>query len=157
MNPRPLTPAETRSLGLIERKPGETLHDYLVRREWEMSDRIWLLQADRDAQEAIFFSEQARWRRQMLLLAGGEAWFAAAVYLLLDHCGIVDGLRASLVAGIIALCALGGGALLLRFASRGGEIATWLIGKRRRDDGDPLTDCEGTDQADSLARWRRLP
>ncbi|TNE30029.1 MAG: hypothetical protein EP321_04245 [Sphingomonadales bacterium] len=84
------------------RRPGETLHDYLVRTQWEMRDRIHLLETVRDGQEMIFFDERARWRRRMILIVSAEAGFVVVGYLLLAW----SGLSPAAAALLLGLCAL---------------------------------------------------
>lgn len=84
------------------RRPDETLYDYLARSQWEMRDRIHLLETLRDGQEMVFFDERARWRRHMILVAGAEAGFVVVCCLLLAW----SGLSAAAAAPLLGLCAL---------------------------------------------------
>jgi len=109
------------------RRPGETLYDYLVRSRHEMGVQVRMLEALSDAQARLFASERARWRRALLLLAIGEAGFAAASYAALDHYGLAGTMPAPLVAATIGTCALSGTALLMSFASLRARVPSWAL------------------------------
>lgn len=126
MNPRALLPGSDGRLSTVDRRPGESLYDYLVRCQWEMGSRIRLLEMVRDGQETIFFDERARWRRHMILLAVGEAGFAVAAYILLSACGAPSHGAAPLMAGMIGLGALLGAFASIRILSMRVRLASWL-------------------------------
>lgn len=125
MNPRALFPGSDGRLSTVDRRPGETLHDYLIRCQWEMGGRIRLLETVRDGQEMIFFDERARWRRRMILLALGEAGFAMVGYLLIASCGIAASVATPLTAAMIGLFALLGAAIAAAACSTPGSLALW--------------------------------
>jgi len=109
------------------RRPDETLYDYLVRSRHEMGVQLRMLEAHSDAQAELFASEQTRWRRAMVLLAIGEAGFAAAAYVGLDRSGLARSIAAPLIAAVIGSCALGGAALSLCIASFHTGFASWPL------------------------------
>lgn len=109
----------------IERRPEETLHDYLVRRQWEMGGRIRLLEAVRDGQEMFYFDARARWHRHMILLAIGEAAFAIAGYILLDYCAVPTRISAPMTAMMIGLCALLGAVVAIVALAMRERLVSW--------------------------------
>lgn len=109
------------------RRPDESLYDYLVRSRHEMGVQIRMLEAHSDAQAELFASEQTRWRRAMVMLAIGEAGFAAAGYVALHQAGLAESLSTPLVATMIASCALGGAVTSLFIASLRIGIASWPL------------------------------
>lgn len=130
-NPRPLTPAEIRHLGLTDRGPGETLQDYFVRHQWQMAGMIRTLKGDLDALYAKLADERVRWRRHMVLLAIGEAGFAVAGVIVLDHYGVATR-AAPVAAGLIGLCALLGAALAIRLLAAHECLSAWMRTARHR-------------------------
>lgn len=110
-----------------ERRPGETLYDFLLRSRQEMALHIRMLEATSDAQTELFESERARSRRTMISLAFGGSGFAAATYLLLAHEGLAGNGPAPLLAAIIGGCALAGAAVPLGIASMLGHVPSWTL------------------------------
>lgn len=114
-----------------ERRPDETLYDYLVRCRVELTGRIRLLETVRDGQEMIYFDERARRRRHMLVLAIGEASFAVAGTILLDRCGISANLSTPALAVMIGLCAVLGAIASIAVLSMRDRLASWMRAARR--------------------------
>lgn len=110
-----------------ERRPGETLYDFLLRSRQEMALHIRMLEATSDAQTELFESERTRSRRTMISLAFGGSGFAAATYLLLAHEGLAGSGPAPLLAAIIGGCALAGAAVPLGIASMLGRVPSWTL------------------------------
>lgn len=73
-------------LTLVVRRPDESLHDYLVRCQWELGDRVRFLASVRDAQWTILESERQRWRRHALLLTFTGPVITALAYAALGLC-----------------------------------------------------------------------
>jgi len=109
------------------RRPGETLYDYLVRSRHEMGVQIRMLEAHSDAQAELFASEQVRSRRAAILLAIGEAGFAAASYAALDHYELAATMPAPLIAAVIGSSALAGGAIAIGVAATHARFPSWAL------------------------------
>lgn len=109
------------------RRPGETLYDYLVRSRHKMGVQVRMLEAHSDAQAELFASEQARWRRRAILLAIGEAGFAAASYAALDHYELAATMPAPLVAAAIGSSALAGAAIATGVAATRARVPSWAL------------------------------
>ena len=127
MTPHSFMPGSGKRLGSVERRPGETLFDYLTRCRWEMGGRIRVLEMVRDAQETIFLDESSRWRRHMILLALGEAMFAGGAYILLDYIDAPANLAGPLVGGLIGLCALIGAWMSIRILSMRDTVSPYML------------------------------
>lgn len=110
-----------------ERRPDETLYDFLLRSRQEMALHIRMLEATSDAQTELFESERTRSRRTMISLAFGGSGFAAATYLMLAHEGLAGSGPAPLLAAIIGGCALAGAAVPLGIASILGRVPSWTL------------------------------
>lgn len=110
-----------------QRRPDETLHDYLVRSRSEMTVHIRMLEATCDAQTKLFGSERGRLRRAMILLALWEAGFAAAAYILLARYGLAGSASVPFLATMIGTCALAGAVAPLGIASMLGRVPSWSL------------------------------
>ncbi|MGA1809355.1 hypothetical protein VHN57_10260 [Sphingobium sp. WW5] len=110
-----------------ERRPDETLHEFLLRSRQEMALHIRVLEATSDAQTQLFASERTRSRRTMISLALSGAGFAAATYLLLAHNGLAGNGPAPFLAAMIGGCALAGAAAPLGIASMASRIPSWRL------------------------------
>lgn len=127
MTPHSFMPGSSQRLGSVERRPGETLFDYLTRCRWEMGGRIRVLEMVRDTQETIFLDESSRWRRHMILLALGEAVFAGGGYILLDHIDLPAERAGPLVGGLIGVCALVGAWLSIRILAMRDIVSPYML------------------------------
>lgn len=116
----------------VPREPDETLHDYLVRCQWKLGERVKMLAAARDAQMAIREMEYSRWRRRMVLLALSQPVVAALAYAYLALSDQVIDPLAPWQAGRIALASFAGGMLVLGIAHVLEAAPTWLLSWRRR-------------------------
>ena len=120
-------------LTLVVRRPDESLHDYLVRCQWELGDRVRFLASVRDAQWTILESERQRWRRHALLLTFTGPVITALAYAALGLCGAADSvLPVPLMAGLIACAGIAGAALAIGIARLIDSIPNWLVTRRAR-------------------------
>jgi hypothetical protein len=119
-------------LTLVVRRPDESLHDYLVRCQWELGDRVRFLASVRDAQWTILGTERQRWRRRSLLLTFTGPVIAALAYAGLGLCGAADSVPVPLMAGLIACAGLAGAALAIGIARIIDSIPNWLVTRRVR-------------------------
>jgi len=119
-------------LPLVVRRPDESLHDYLVRCQWELGDRVRFLASVRDAQWTILGTERQRWRRRSLLLTFTGPVIAALAYAGPGLCGAADSVPMPLMAGLIACAGLAGAALVIGIARIIDSIPNWLVARRAR-------------------------
>lgn len=111
----------------MQRRPDESLHDFLLRSRHEMSVHIRMLESVSDAQTELFASERTRWHRRMGLVVAGEAGLAATAYVALDAYGFAGTMAPPLVAATIGACALGGTAITMGIASLRTGVASWPL------------------------------
>jgi len=119
-------------LTVVVRRPNESLHDYLVRCQWELGDRVRFLASVRDAQWTILGTERQRWRRRSLLLTFTGPVIAALAFAGLGLCGTADSVPVPLMAGLIACAGLAGAALAIGIARIIDSIPNWLVARRTR-------------------------
>lgn len=119
-------------LTVVVRRPDESLHDYLVRCQCELGDRVRFLASIRDAQWTILGSERLRWRRRGLLLTFTGPVIAALTYVGLGMCGAADSVPVPLMAGLIACAGLAGAPLAIGVAHIIDKVPDWLITRRAR-------------------------
>lgn len=128
----PLPPQDTNPLAAVQRRPDETLHAYLLRCQEELSGRIQLLAAVRDAYIQILGMERIRWRRCKLLLAFTGPVIASLAYAGLACCAATDSVPAPLMAALIACAGLAGAALALAVAHILDLLPDWMAARRSR-------------------------
>jgi hypothetical protein len=128
MSPHSFMPGSNGRLDTIDRRPGETLFDYMTRCHWILGGRVRLLESIRDAQKTIFVDGRSRWRRHMILLAIGEAGFASSAYILFEYCGVPTSVAGPLMPCLIGLCALIGAWMSINILSMRETFAPWMIG-----------------------------
>ena len=109
------------------RRPDETLHDYLLRSRHDLSVHIRMLEATSDAQAELFASERSRARRTMVLLAVGEAGFAAASYVALDLNGLAGTGHSPLLGAMVGSGTLAGAAAAIGIVSVRDRVPSWLL------------------------------
>jgi hypothetical protein len=111
LNLFPLDPEDR--LTYVERRPADSLCDYLVRCQWELVGRVRLLASVRDGWIATLDRERIRWRRSRIVLLLAQALGAGAGYAALDGFALAEAMPALAVAGLIGLAALLGGLLAI--------------------------------------------
>ena len=98
----------------------------------ELSGRIQLLAAVRDAYIQILGMERIRWRRCKLLLAFTGPVIASLAYAGLACCAARDSVPAPLMAALIACAGLAGAALALAVAHILDRLPDWMAARRSR-------------------------
>lgn len=116
----------------IPRMPEETLHEYLVRSQSLLVDRIRMLARARDASEHILTMERARWRQEKIILTFAGPLMGAAAYVGIARPGIIDTAPIAFCAAVIGLAGVTGGPFVLGFAALGENLSTWLVSHRSR-------------------------
>jgi hypothetical protein len=128
----PLPPEDTNPLAAVERRPDETLHAYLLRCQGELSGRIQLLTAVRDAYIQILGIERMSWRRRKALLAFTGPVIAALAYAGFACCAATDSVPIPLMAGLIACAGLASAPLALAMARILDRLPDWMAARRSR-------------------------
>lgn len=116
----------------IERKPDETLHNYLMRCQSKLSDRVILLASVRDGYLQVLGRERVRWRRCKLLLSLAGPVVAGVTYTGLACSGLAVSTPALLMAVLVALGALAGAPLALGIAHLANRHPDWKKAREER-------------------------
>lgn len=114
----------------IPRRPEETLHEYLVRSQRVLADRVRMVARGRDAAEYFLDLERARLRQDRIILILAGPFIAAAAYVGLARAGITEFARFEFIAGVIAMAGVTGGAFVLACANLGPKFGDWLLSLR---------------------------
>lgn len=132
MTHKPLPFSGAEHLVEIPRLPDETLHEYLVRSQRVLADRVRMVARARDAAEHILFMERARWRQEKIILILAGPLMGASAYVGLARPGIIDTAPMAFCAAVIAFAGITGGPFVLGFAALGERLSTWLVSHRSR-------------------------
>ncbi|WP_298673219.1 hypothetical protein [uncultured Sphingomonas sp.] len=116
----------------VERKPDETLHDYLVRCQSELTDRVILLASVRDGYLATLGRERGRWRRSVAAIALAEAASSTMTCIVVELCGARSVVPAPVIAGVIGIAALAGGAIAFSIAPAAERLVQRIRFRRRQ-------------------------
>lgn len=126
MSQEPFTYKSDAHLTDVPREPDESLHEYLVRANRTLVNRVRMLSRARDESDYVQDAERARWRVDRLLLTFAGPLHAAAVYVGFVRADLVEFVRPEFIVGTIALAGVMGGPFVLAFATHGLRLTDWL-------------------------------
>ncbi|CAM8670868.1 hypothetical protein PX699_24455 [Sphingobium sp. H39-3-25] len=132
MSQEPFTYNSDAHLTEVPREPDESLHEYLVRANRTLVNRVRMLARARDVSDYILNMDRASWRQDRIMLTLAGPLIGAAAYVGLVRAGVTEFARFEFIAGVVAVAGITGGPFVLALATFGPKVTNWLLSHRSR-------------------------